>query len=125
MKKAFTLIEVLVATLIFFLVTMAVFEAVSNSKFLFQKIDEYKNFSLRSSIVFVEKKKRKNLYEELVDFNISNDKIIHTLKKYNIKLQTINDVSQEINITKTTFFINRLKAYDKHNSAYIYSLGLK
>jgi len=125
LKKAFTLIEVLVATLIFFLVTMAVFDAVSNSKFLFQKIDEYKKFSLLSSIVFVEKKKRKNLYEELVDFNISNDKIIHTLKKYNIKLQTVNDVSQEINITKTTFFINRLKAYDKHNSTYIYSLGLK
>ena len=125
MKKSFTLIEVLVATLIFFLVTMAIFDSISNSKFLFQRIDEYKNFSLRSSIVFVEKKKRKNLYEELADFNISNDKIIHSLKKYNIKLQTINDVSQKINIIKTTFFINRLKAYDKHNSAYIYSLGLK
>jgi len=125
LKKSFTLIEVLVATLIFFLVTMAIFDSISNSKFLFQRIDEYKNFSLRSSIVFVEKKKRKNLYEELADFNISNDKIIHSLKKYNIKLQTINDVSQKINIIKTTFFINRLKAYDKHNSAYIYSLGLK
>jgi len=125
LKKSFTLIEVLVATLIFFLVTLAVFNSISNSKFLFQKIDKYKNFSLISSVVFVEKKNRKNLYEDLLDFNISNDNIIHTLKKYKIKLQTINDVSHEINITKKTFFINKLKAYNKYFSTFIYSLGLK
>ena len=124
MKKSFTLIEVLVATLIVFLVSMAVFNAISHSEFLFKRIDEYKNFSLASSVIFVEKKNRKNLYEDLADdFNISNDQIIHTLKKYQIKLQTINDVSEDINITK--IFINKLKAYNKYDSTYIYSLGLK
>ena len=123
MKKSFTLIEVLIATLIFFLVTMAVFDAISNSKFLLKKIDEHKNFSLASSVVFVEKKDRKNLYEDLIEFNITNDKIIHTLKKYEIKLQILNDVSEDMNGTK--IFINKLKAYDKYHSSYIYSLGFK
>ena len=123
MKKSFTLIEVLVATLIFFIVTIAIFNSISNSKFLFQKIDEYKKFSLASSVIFVEKKNGKNLYEDLLDFNITNDKIIHTLKKYEIKFTRTNDLSKEMN--KTKIFINRLKAYDKYNSTYIYSLGLK
>jgi len=125
LKRAFTLIEILVATLIFFLVTMAVFNIIANYKFLFQKIDKYKNFSLLSSIVFIEKKKGNNLYEDLIDFNISNDTIIHYLKKYKIKLKTINDVSYEINSTNRVFFINKEKSYDKYNSTYIYSLGLK
>ena len=125
MNRAFTLIEILVATLIFFLVTMAVFNIIANYKFLFQKIDKYKNFSLLSSIVFIEKKKGNNLYEDLIDFNISNDTIIHYLKKYKIKLKTINDVSYEINSTNRVFFINKEKSYDKYNSTYIYSLGLK
>jgi len=123
LKKSFTLIEVLVATLIFFIVTIAIFNSISNSKFLFQKIDEYKKFSLASSVIFVEKKNGKNLYEDLLDFNITNDKIIHTLKKYEIKFTRTNDLSKEMN--KTKIFINRLKAYDKYNSTYIYSLGLK
>jgi len=123
LKNSFTLIEVLIATLIFFLVTIAVFDTISNSKFLFQKINEYKKFSLVSSVVFVEKKNRKNLYEELIDFNITNGKIIHTLKKYKIKLTKINDLSEDINGTK--FFINKLKAYDKYHSTYVYSLGFK
>lgn len=127
MKKSFTLIEVLVATLIVFLVVNAVYQSISNYKFLIHSLKDYRNFVLASSIVFIEKKERKNLYENLIDFNITNDEIIKNLKKYTIKLEIIKDFSHDYNLSgkKINFYIHKLKAYNKFHSTYIYDLGIK
>jgi len=99
LKKAFTLIEVTVATVLVFLVTFAVLNSISNIRHLFKVFDSHKKFELISSIAFLQPNKSKNLYEKLIEFNITNDKIIHTLKKYSINLEKEIDYSNEYNIS--------------------------
>jgi len=127
LKKAFTLIEVIVATFIVFISVTAILNTISNTKHLFELIKENKFFTLASSVIFLEQKHRKNLYEELVDFNITNDEIIRDLKKEEIKLDVIKDYSEDFNESDKnfTFFINKLKAYDKHHLNFVYEIGIK
>lgn len=127
MKKAFTLIEVMIAVMIVFVVVSAVMSVISNNKRLIEIFVENKNFALKSSVAFVENKDVKNNYERLIDFNITNDKIIHILKKDNIKLEKTEDTRQEFNFTKFNFteIITKLKAYDKTHSVIIYSIGIQ
>lgn len=127
MKKAFTLIEVMVAVMIVFVVVSVAINIVSNNKKLIQMFIENKNFALKASVAFIENKDVKNNYERVIDFNIKNDKIIHILKNDEIKLETIEDTRQEYNFTKFNFteVINRLKAYDKTHSVVIYSIGIQ
>ena len=122
MKKAFTLIEVLISVFIVFLVVSTVYNFFSNTRFLIQKIEEVKKFNEISSIMFIEKK-GKNLYESLIDFNITNDKIIKDLKNYKLNIETIPQFENEFN--NTNFFVNKLKVYDKNYSTYIYEIGIK
>ena len=56
MKKAFTLIEVLISVFIVFLVVTAIYNFFSNTRFLIQKMEEVKKFNQVSSIMFIEKK---------------------------------------------------------------------
>jgi len=127
LKKSFTLIEVLVATFIVFVAVTAILNSVTNTKHFFNLITQNKFFTLDSSIVFLEQKHRKNLYEELIDFNITNDEIIEDLKKQNIKLKIYKDFSEDFNDSDVnfTFSINKLKAYDKQHSSYVYEIGIK
>jgi prepilin-type N-terminal cleavage/methylation domain-containing protein len=127
LKKAFTLIEVMVAVMIVFVVVSVAINLVSNNKKLIQMFIENKNFALKASVAFIENKDVKNNYERVIDFNIKNDKIIHILKNDEIKLETIEDTRQEYNFTKFNFteVINRLKAYDKTHSVVIYSIGIQ
>jgi Tfp pilus assembly protein PilE len=127
LKKAFTLIEVMVAVMIVFVVVSVAINIVSNNKKLIQMFIENKNFALKASVAFIENKDVKNNYERVIDFNIKNDKIIHILKNDEIKLETIEDTRQEYNFTKFNFteVINRLKAYDKTHSVVIYSIGIQ
>ena len=122
MKKAFTLIEVLISVFIVFLVVTAIYNFFSNTRFLIEKIEEFKKFNEISSIMFIERK-GKNLYESLIDFNITNDKIIKDLKRYKLNIKTIPQFENEFN--NTHFFVNKLKVYDKNYSTYIYEIGIK
>ena len=127
MKKAFTLIEVMVATIIVFLVTFAVLDSISNTRKLFKILSSHKQFNLISSIAFLQQNKNKNLYEKLIGFNITNDKIIHILKKYSINLEKEFDYSNEYNVSniKIKEMIYKTKAYNKYNSSTIYEIGIK
>jgi len=127
LKRAFTLIEVMVAAVLVFLVTFAVLNSISNIRHLFKVFDSHKEFELISSIAFLQPDKSKNLYEKLIEFNITNDKIIHTLKKYSINLEKEIDYSNEYNISnmKIKEVIYKLKAYDKYNSSIVYEIGIQ
>jgi prepilin-type N-terminal cleavage/methylation domain-containing protein len=127
LKKAFTLIEVMIAVMIVFVVVNVAMNIVGNNKKFIEMFIENKNFALKASVAFLEKKDVKNNYERLIDFNIKNDKIIHTLKKDEIKLDIIEDTKEEYNLTKFNFtkIINKLKAYDKTHSCIIYSIGIQ
>jgi predicted regulator of amino acid metabolism with ACT domain len=127
LKKAFTLIEVMVSTFILFIVVFAVMNSISNTHHLFKIFESHKQFNLVSSVAFLENKKAVNLYEKLVDFNIKNDEIIHSLKKYNIYLNKKIDYENDYNFSNFHFteIIYKVKAYDKHHSSYVYELGVK
>ena len=121
MKKAFTLIEVLISVFIVFLVVTTIYNFFSNTRFLIEKIEDVKKFNEISSIMFIERK-GKNLYESLIDFNITNDKIIKDLKSYKLNIETIPQFKNEFN--NTNFFVNKLKVYNKNYSTYIYEVGI-
>jgi Tfp pilus assembly major pilin PilA len=127
LKKAFTLIEVMVAVMIVFIVIGIAMNIVGTNKKLIELLMENRLFALKASVVFIENKDVKNNYERLVDFNLTNDKIIRVLKKDEIKLERVEDTRQEYNLTKFNFteIINKLKAYDKTRSTIIYSIGIK
>jgi Tfp pilus assembly protein PilE len=122
LKKAFTLIEVMIAVMVFFVAVLAFMSITSNSKRIFHIILQNQDFDLKSSVVFVEQKDRKNLYEELLDFNITNDHIISKLKQISIKFDKEIDTTQDYNITK--LIIYKLIAYNKYHSSRAYEIEL-
>jgi len=127
LKKAFTLIEVMVAVMIVFVVVSAILNVINNNKKLIQIFIENKNFALKASVAFIENKDVKNNYEKLIDFNITNDKIIHILKNDSIELIREEDSREEYNFSNINFtkVIEKLKAYDKTHSTTIYSIGIR
>jgi Tfp pilus assembly major pilin PilA len=127
LKKAFTLIEVMVAVMIVFIVIGIAMNIVGTNKKLIELLMENRLFALKASVVFIENKDVKNNYERLVDFNLTNDKIIRVLKKDEIKLDTFEDFKQEYNFSNFHFteIIKKLKAYDKTHSVIIYSIGIQ
>ena len=128
MKKAFTLIEVIVAILIVFMSVYAILNIVSNNKKLIQIFLNNQNFALKASIALIENNKNlRNNYERLIDFNITNDKIIEVLKKDNINLEKKIDYNEEYNISKNAIeiILTKLKAYNRTNSIIIYSIGMQ
>ena len=126
MKKAFTLIEVMIAVFIFFVVVISVMNIVSNNRHLINLLLENKNFSLKASVAFLNPN-TKNNYDRVRDFRITNPKVIDILKKDNIEVEKIADLTQDFNVSGTNIkeVINKLKAYDKTHSAIIYSIGIQ
>ena len=126
MKKAFTLIEVMIAVFIFFIVVISVMNIVSNNKHLINLLLENRKFALKSSVAFLNPN-TKNNYDRVRDFNIKNPKVIDILKKDNIEVETMEDLTQEFNESNFNLkeVINKLKAYDKTHSTIIYSIGIK
>jgi prepilin-type N-terminal cleavage/methylation domain-containing protein len=127
LKKAFTLIEVMVAVMIVFVAVNAVMNIIGNNKKLIEIFIKNKEFVLKSSVAFIEDKDMKNNYERLLEFNIKDDKILHILKKDEIKLDKTEDIREEYNFSNINFtkVIEKLKAYDKTHSAIIYSIGIQ
>ena len=126
MKKAFTLIEVMIAVFIFFVVVVSIMNIVSNNKHLINLLLENREFALKSSVAFLNPD-TKNNYDRVREFNIKNPKVIDILKKDNIEVETIEDLTQEFNESNFNIkeVINKLKAYDKTHSTIIYSIGIQ
>jgi Na+-transporting NADH:ubiquinone oxidoreductase subunit NqrC len=127
LRKSFTLIEILIAVTLFFIVVESVLNVVSVHKKLIYLFEKNKDFALKASIAFIENKNVKNNYERVIEFNIKNDNIIYILKKDKIKIEKIKDTQQEYNFSNMHFneTIEKLKAYNKYNSLIIYSIGVK
>ncbi|NPA11701.1 MAG: type II secretion system protein [Epsilonproteobacteria bacterium] len=125
--KAFTLIEVLIATIIVLVASAVILSTSSNAKRLFILLEESKDFSLKSSIALIEQKDVKNLYEEAVDFNISDDDIISTLKKEKIALtsEIQNDMEFNLSDKPIHLIIRKITAYNDNFSNSVYSIEVK
>ncbi len=108
--KSFTLIEMLVSIIIFFIVVSVALSISGNVKHLINIFFGKKDFTLASSIALIQQKKVPNLYEQVLDFNITDDEVIRNLKKYKIKLKK-EQIKNEFNLT-----IEKIKAYDKYHS---------
>jgi len=121
LRRSFTLVEVLVASLIFFIVVNSIFNIYANSRFLMQRIDDVKRFTLFSSIMFIEQK-GKNAYESLIDFNIENDKIIKDLKQYKLNIEKESLGLDDDN--ESQFGINKIKVYDENFSTFAYEIDI-
>ena len=123
MRKSFTLIEVLIATMIVFIVVGVMIDVSSNSKKLFYLTKEAEDFNLKSSVAIIEQKEVKNLYEQLIDFNITDDEIIENLKKEKMLVDMEEDLRKDFNITENkniSIIIKKIKAYNTEfsNTAY-------
>ena len=121
MKKSFTLIEVMISVSIIFMVVSVVLAISSNTKKLFNHIQKNTNFAYKASVSTIENKDTKNVYEKLIDFNITNDKIIHTLKQ-DIQHKKI---SQKTIHSFIDLQINNIKIYNNKNNIYLYGVKIK
>jgi len=124
MKKGFTLIEIMVAVVIVMIATFSVLNLSSNTKYLFNLITKNNEFSLKASIL-VNEKKSSNLYENLIDFNITNDDIIHTLKKEKLYVKIIQDSKEELKEFSLLKEIKKIKIYNKTNQLTVYEVDIK
>jgi len=120
LKKSFTLIEVLIASMVVFIVVFAILSISSNIKFMIKNISDMNMFNLKSSVALIEQKNVKNLYEQLSDFNISDDDIIKVLKQEKITLKKIKQ-----NTTEKTLTITKIKVYNKNYSNTAVEIGIK
>lgn len=126
MKRGFTLIEVMIAVFIFFVVVVSAMNIVSNNRHLISLLSGNKNFALKSSVAFFNPD-TKNNYDRVRDFNITNPKVIDILKKDNIEVEKREDLKEDFNVSGFNIkeVINQLKAYDKTHSTIIYSIGIQ
>lgn len=111
MKKAFTLVEVLIASMIVFIAVFALLNLCSNMKFMIGSLTDMNIFNLKSSVALIEQKNVKTLYEQLSDFNITDDEIIHDLKREKIYLKKTKQKT-----VANSLIITFIKAYNKYYS---------
>lgn len=121
MKKGFTLIEIMVAVVIVLVATFSVLNLSSNSKHLFEIVEKNSLFSLKASIVANEQNSS-NLYENLIDFNITNDEIIHSLKKEKLNILIQSHTEKFENLELET---KKMKIYNKTNQLNLYEVNIK
>ncbi|AZV45732.1 hypothetical protein C3L23_00090 [Nautilia sp. PV-1] len=125
MKKAFTLIEIMISVAIVFVIMSVALQITSNAKHLFLLNKDYDTFVYKSSAALFGK--GKNLYEKLRDFNIRNDKIIHILKKerLNVKNELEFSENENINSKNIQIIMNKIKVYNKAHQVKYYSVEIK
>ena len=104
MKRSFTLLEVLIATIILLVSATIFFEVTSNTKHLVNLYIKNKEKFLTSSIV-LENTNAKNAYETLIGFQIDNDKIIKYLKTQKVDKKIMKEQNIEV------IEINNIKYY--------------
>ncbi len=113
----------MIAVMIFFVVVGALLNLSSNSKHLLQLSQQLNRFKIESSVPLIEAKKTRNLYEQLIEFNITNDKIINALKHRHVKIETKIDVVSKLEISPgylVTQKIVKRRVFDREfaNDAY-------
>ncbi|GAB6075065.1 type II secretion system protein [Nautilia lithotrophica] len=125
MKKAFTLIEIMISVVIVFIIMGVVLEVTSNVKHLFLINKDYNTFVYKSSVAIFGN--GKNIYEKVKDFDIRNDKIIHVLKrdKINVKKELDYSMNENINNKNVNVSINKIKVYNNNHQVIYYSVDIK
>ena len=121
--KGFTLIEVLIATMILVIASISFLDFSNNSKNMFSFLNSQNIINLKSTVILNTKNPKKNMYENLIDFKIDNDNIIHSLKKDKFNFSSNLDSSQKIENFKLV--INQQKIYDKHHQSVTYQVQIK
>ena len=124
MKKGFTLIEIMVAVMIVMIATFSVLNLSNNSKYLFSLITKNNLFSLKASIL-INERNSSNLYENLIDFNITNDEVIKSLKKEKLNIEIIQDSKEELEELSISKEIKKIKVYNKTNQIVVYEVNIK
>jgi len=124
MKRGFTLIEIMVAVVIVMIATFSVLNLSANSKHLFNLITKNNDFSLKASVL-VNERNSSNLYDNLVDFNITNDNIIHTLKTEKLNIKITQDSKEELKEFSLSKEIMKIKVYNKTNQLTVYEVNIK
>ncbi|WP_456480667.1 hypothetical protein [Nautilia sp.] len=121
--KAFTLIEVIIAVMLSFIISSAVFSVISEGEKILSLAKTRGEFSYRASVGVLEKD-AKNVYEMLKGFGIKNDKIIKELKKEKLYVKYNTEYSEKID-SVNTLVLKKIKIYDKTSSVYVYSAEIK
>ena len=121
--KSFTLIEVLIATMILVIASISFLDFSNNSKNIFSFLNSQNVINLKSTVILNTKNPKNNMYENLIDFKIDNDNIIHSLKKDKFNFSSNLDSSQKIENFK--LIINQQKIYDKHHQSVTYQVEIK
>ena len=127
MRRAFTLIEILVSVVIIFVVMSVALNITTNAKHIFDLSGKASDFEYIASVGALEDNKT-SVYEKLKDFHIDNDDIIHTLKKEKLHKDENTIYSLEGNMDENISVIitlDQLKIYDKHNSLILYKVNIK
>ncbi len=143
-KKAFTLIEVLISVTLLAVAASALLQIASNSKQNFEFTKERVFFDEIVSIPLTHRNKKyhktsKNLYEYLYrEYNLSNDEIIHFLKKKKISYEQknysvikpfeSNETNEEENKNQTPSFtinVDQITIFDKKNSFKTFTVYLQ
>ncbi len=116
----------MIAVFIFFVAVISVMNVVNNNRHLIFLLEKNKNFALKASVAFLNVNFNNN-YDRVRDFNITNEKVIDILKKDNIEIEKIEELTQDYNFSGFNIkeIIYKLKAYDKHHSLSVYSVGIQ
>jgi len=124
--KAFTLIEVIIAVALSFVISAVAFSIASNTKHFISLSEQRNGFYYKASVAALESD-GKNVYEMLKGFNIRNDAVIKDLKRDRFEKRSFTEYSTTENIdnNRITVTLNRIKIYDKHNSLNIYYPEIK
>ena len=124
--KAFTLIEVIIAVTLAFVISSVAFTVMSDAKRLLSLSENRETFYYKASVGAIEKE-AKNVYEMLNSFNIRNDEIIRDLKKDRLKKETSIEYSMTYKVDENEIkvMLKKINVYDKHNILNVYLPDIK
>ena len=116
----------MIAVVLALIISGVAFKVSSQSKYFLSLSKKRENFYYKASVAALAKE-GKNAYEMLKDFDIKNDRIIHSLKKDRFEKKVSTDYSLEENIgdNKINVTLNKIKIFNKTNSLILYSPGVK
>jgi len=113
--------------MIFFVVAGAFLSFSSQVRHFMRLSYDRDDFMLKSSVAAIELKEVPNIYEQLRDFNISNDTIIRSLKRERIKAEKKIAHATELNLThqKSQLHLYKISVHDQMHSYEAYDIDLQ